>query len=79
MFDCAPFSMDLHNGCIVAIPARNKGLIAKEVVVIMACHWLTVFGIPLTISATEDLGLQALGSRLCARSWELAMPRASPT
>ena len=30
----------------MAIPARKKGLLAKEVAVMMIRHWLTVFGIP---------------------------------
>ena len=34
-FDCVVFCVDRHSGYIVAVPARKKGLLAKEVAVMM--------------------------------------------
>ena len=48
-FDCVVLCVDRHSGYVVAVPARKKGLLAKEVVVMMIRHWLTVFGIPRTL------------------------------
>ena len=45
VFDCVVLCVDRHSGYIVAVPARKKGLLAKEVAVMMICHWLTVFGL----------------------------------
>ena len=44
-----PASVDRHSGYLVAVPARKKGLLAKEVAVMMIRHCLTVFDIPRTI------------------------------
>ena len=38
--------VDRHSGYVVAVPARKKGLLAKEVAVMMIRHWLTVFDNP---------------------------------
>ena len=48
-FHCVVLCVDRHSGYVVAVPARKKGLLAKEVAVMMIRHWLTVFGIPRTI------------------------------
>ena len=48
-FDCVVLCVDRHSGYIVAVPARKKGLLAKEVAVMMIRHWLTVFDILRTI------------------------------
>ena len=48
-FDCVVLCVDRHSGYVVAVPARKKGLPAKEVAVMMIRHWRTVFGIPRTI------------------------------
>ena len=49
IFDCVVLCVDRHSGYVVAVLARKKGLLAKEVAVMMIRHWLTVFGIPSTI------------------------------
>ena len=49
IFDCVVLCVDCHSGYMVAVPARKKGLLPKEVAVMIICHWLTVFGIPRTI------------------------------
>ena len=59
VFDCVVLCVDRHSGYIVAVPARKKGLLAKEVAVMMVRHWLTVFGIPLSICS--DRGPQFMG------------------
>ena len=51
--------VDRHSGYVVAVPARKKGLPAKEVAVMMIRHWLTVFDIPRTICS--DRGPQFTG------------------
>ena len=51
--------VDRHSGYVMAVPARKKGLLAKEVAVMMIRHWLTVFGIPRTICS--DRGPQFTG------------------
>ena len=43
----------------MAVLARNKGLLANEVAVMMVFHWLTVFRVPRTISS--DRGPQFTG------------------
>ena len=48
-FDWVVLCVDRHSGYVVAVPARKKGLLAKEVAVMMIRHWLTVFDIPRTI------------------------------
>ena len=48
-FDCVVLCVDRHSGYVVAVPARKKGLLAKEVAVMIIRHWLTVFDIPRTI------------------------------
>ena len=58
-FDCVVLCVDRHSGYIVAVPARKKGLLAKEVAIMMVRHWLTVFGIPCTICS--DHGPQFTG------------------
>ena len=49
VFNCVVLCVEGHSGYIVAAPARKKGLLAKEVAVMMIRYWLTVFGIPRTI------------------------------
>ena len=51
--------VDRHSGYVVAVPARKKRLLAKEVAVMMIRHWLTVFHIPRTICS--DRGPQFTG------------------
>ena len=58
-FDCVVLCVDRHSGYVVAVPARKKGLLAKEVAVMMFRHWLTVFDIPRTICS--DRGPQFTG------------------
>ena len=48
-FDCVVLCVDRHSGHVVPVPARKKGLLAREVAVMMIRHWLTVFDIPRTI------------------------------
>ena len=48
-----------HTASVVAVPARKGGFLAKEVAVMMICHWLTVFDIPRTICS--DPGPQFTG------------------
>ena len=57
--DCVVLCVDRHSGYVVAVPARKKGLLAKEVAVMMIRHWLTVFDIPRTIC--RDRGPQFTG------------------
>ena len=58
-FDCVVLCVDRHSGHVVAVLARKKGLLAKEVAVMMIRHWLTVFDIPRTICS--DRGPQFTG------------------
>ena len=58
-FDCVVLCVDRHSGYVVAVPARKRGLLAKEVAVMMIHHWLTVFDIPRTICS--DRGPQFTG------------------
>ena len=57
--DCVVLCMDSRSGYVVAIPARKRGLLAKEVAVMMIRHWHTVFDIPRTIFS--DRGPQFTG------------------
>ena len=58
-FDCVVLCVDRHSGYVVAVPARKKELLAKEVAVMMIRHLLTVFDIPRTICS--DQGPQFTG------------------
>ena len=58
-FDCVVRCADCHSGYVVAVPASKKGLLAKEVAVMMIRHWLTVFDIPRNICS--DRGPQFTG------------------
>ena len=58
-FDSVVLCGDRHSGYVVAVPARKRGLLAKEVAVMMIRHWLTVFDIPRTIRS--DRGPQFTG------------------
>ena len=58
-FDCVVLCVDRHSGYVVAVPARKKRLLSKEVAVMMISHWLTVFDIPRTICS--DRGPQFTG------------------
>ena len=77
-FDCVVLCVDRHSGYVVAVPARKKGLLAKEVAVMMIRHWLTVFDIPRTICSDRGPSLLVAGSRPCVPSWEYVTPRALP-
>ena len=48
-FDCVVLCVDRQSGYVVAVPARTRGLLAREVAVMMIGHWLTVSGIAHTI------------------------------
>ena len=58
-FDCVVLCVDRHSGYVVAVPARKRGSLAKEVAVMMIRHWLTVFDISCTICS--DRGPQFIG------------------
>ena len=58
-FDCVVLCVDRHSGYVAAVPARKRGLPAKEVAVMMMRNWLTVFDIPRTICS--DRGPQFTG------------------
>ena len=58
-FDCVVLCVDRHSGYVVAVPPRKKGLLAKEVAVMMIRHWLTVLDIPRSICS--DRGPQFTG------------------
>ena len=58
-FDCVVLCVDRHSGYVVAVPARKKGLLAKEVAVMMILLWLTVVDIPRT--TCSDRGPQFTG------------------
>ena len=76
--DCVVLCVERHSGCILEVLARKRGLLAKEVAVMMIYHWLTFFGVPRTICS--DRGPQFTGDWFKARvpSWEYGIPRASP-
>ena len=57
--DCVVLCVYRHSGYGLAVYARKRRLIAKEVAVMMIRHWLTVFGIPRTICS--DCGPQFTG------------------
>ena len=59
VFDCVVLCVDRYSGYVVAVPACQRGLFAKEVAVTMIRHWLTVFGVPRTIRS--DRGPQFTG------------------
>ena len=48
-FDCGVFLCGRPQWLRAAVAARKRGLLAKEVAVMMIRHWLTVFDIPRTI------------------------------
>ena len=48
-FNCVVLSVHQNNGYVVPLPARKKGLLAKEVAVMTSPHCLTVFGPPCAI------------------------------
>ena len=73
-FDCVVLCVDRHSGYIVAVPARKKGLLAKEVAVMMFRHWLTVFGVTRTIC--RDRGPQFTGGWFKAMCCLLGIPHA---
>ena len=77
-FDCVVLCVDRHSGYVVAVLARKKGLLAKEVAVMMIRHWLTVFDIPRTICS--DRGTQFTGGwfKAMCSLMGIVMPRASP-
>ena len=64
VFDCVVLYVDRQSGYMVAVPARKKGFLAKEVAAMMICHWLIVLGIPRTICS--DRGPQFTGGRFKA-------------
>ena len=48
-YDCVVIVVDRHSGYLVVVPAKKKGLTAKEVAEKMIKHWLTICDIPATI------------------------------
>ena len=52
-FGCVVLCVDRHSGYVVAVPTRKKGLLAKEVAVMMIRHWQTLFDIPCTICSDQ--------------------------
>ena len=48
-YDCVVIVVNRHSGYLVAVPAKKKGLTAKEVAEKMIKHWLTIYDIPATI------------------------------
>ena len=60
VFDGVVLCVDRHSSYVLAVPARKKVLLAKEVAVMMICHWLTVFGVPR--KNCSDCGSQFTGS-----------------
>ena len=58
-FDAVVLVVDRHSGYLVAVPVHKTGLCAKTVAVTMIRHWLTVFGVPTSISS--DRGPQFTG------------------
>ena len=59
LFDFVVLCVARYTGYIVAVQARKKGLLAKEVAVMMICHWLTIYGVTRTICS--DRGTQFTG------------------
>ena len=60
VFDCVVLCVDRHSSYVVAIEARQRGLLDKEPAVTEIPPWLTVFGVPRTICS--DYGSQFTGS-----------------
>ena len=56
VFDCVVVCVDHCSGYILAVPARKKGSLAKDVAVMMVNHSLTGLGIPR--STYSDHGIQ---------------------
>ena len=52
-YDCVVIVLDRHSGYPVAVPAKKKGLTAKEVAEKMIKHWLTMYDIPETICSDK--------------------------
>ena len=59
VLDCVVLCVDRHSGYVMAVPARKKGLLSKDVAVMMIRHWLTIFGVHHTICS--DRGPQFTG------------------
>ena len=78
VLDCVVLCMDQHSGYIVAVRARKKGLLAKEVAAMMIRHWLTVFSVPRTICS--DRGPHFSGGWFKAMCFlmRMGMPRVAP-
>ena len=77
-FDCVVLCVNGDRGYVVAVLARKRGLLAKEVAAMMICHWLTFVDIPRTICSDRGPSLLVAGSRPCVPFWEYVMLRALP-
>ena len=55
VFDCVVVCVDQKSAYMVVVPARKRGLLAKEFAVMMVRHWLLVFGVPSTICSHRGL------------------------
>ena len=56
-YDCVVIIVRRHLGYLVAVPAKKKGLTAKEVAEKIIKHWLAFFNIPATICSDNTLQL----------------------
>ena len=54
-YDCVVIVVDRHSGYLVAVPAKKKGLGAKEVADKMIKHWLMIFDISATFCSDNTL------------------------
>ena len=69
-FNCVVLCVDRHSGYVAAVPARKKGLLAKEVAVMMFRYRLTVFGVPCTVC--NNRGFRFTGGwfkAMCSVMW----------
>ena len=74
IFDCVVLCVDQHSGYVLAVAARKKGLLAKEVAVMMIRRWLTVFNVPSTIC--RDRGPKFTGGWFKAMCSLMGIPHA---
>ena len=49
IFNSVVLCVARHSGYVVAVLARKNELVAKQVTVMMICHWITVFSVPRTV------------------------------
>ena len=74
-YNCVVIVVDRHSGYLVAVPAKKKGLTAKEVAEKMIKHCLTIFDIPATICSDNARSSRLGGSGPCVLTWVYGMPR----